>query len=653
MRNANVILLAFCVHLVAVSVDAANTPSKFSREHLAAAKLLDAKQWDRAAETYRRIVEQGPRDSLAPNAQYGLFLAVAGSGDQKKARKELQALEQLVKEMKRENRLSGQHPIEAWLFRIRSESGRLYEESGEFAEAAREYEQAASEMGTRPQMADWRARASIATAKCLHDNRQTAKAIEILHRTLAELNRPEFAGMRALQTATIAKLYSDQGHSRKAEKLLGELKADPQIDDSQLAAARVLVTGEAPPSEVSDLGQHMRTRRGPDYLAIESAGRYEIRIALQDVGRNLFGENRYGWITGWYNLEADPFKTRNLVSLSYFPLLKPHHLTWLEKRDGEWKRIDSRKHKAYSQTVDIAFGMQKGPSPRQQGNVKFEVLEDTPTRVRTRTSHDRWPFESMEYTFYPTGQIFVAAHFDLENEDPRLRIGSVSFYTVKNAQINWRDSTDETSRMPGEGGQQFNTTYVLSHNNRVPSFHLSMPDDILTCAPAPHDRRTFINNEIPLMWRRTPLRFDVDRSLEEKSFALQLRVFPRNIDSFAAGLPYVEDYRNPTKLTVSGGELVRNSIGDLNGDGYNESQGCFVVRADGKQLDLTMDATDRPCFQPAFCVENWSGSKTPQVTIDGKPAELGSSANISIVGTTALIQLLNKIDGGTVSLTVK
>ena len=178
-----------------------------------------------------------------------MFIAVDGAGKKDAALSELQSLEQLVKDMKSEGKLSGQHPIEAWMFRVRSEAGRLHEEAGAFADAAKEHQMAAAQMGTKPQMADWRARAYIDAARCLHQ---------------------------------------------------------------------------------------------------------------------------------------------------------------------------------------------------------------------------------------------------------------ASFYTVKNAQINWRDSTDSTSRMPGEGGSQFNTTYVLSHSNRVPSFHLSMPDDILTCSSAPHDPRTFINNEIPLMWRRWP-----------------------------------------------------------------------------------------------------------------------------------------------------
>ena len=628
MHNLLAIAIA-CLLQAALSAQGANTPSQFSTEHQAAAELLRSEKWDEAAHAYRQIIAKSGRDSLTPNAQYGLFLALDSAGQREAALAELQALEQLVRQLKDEGALSGQHPVEAWLYCIRSAAGRMYEQAKQFGEAAQAYQKAATAMGTRPQMADWRARAHINAAGSLHSNKQTKQAIELLQGHLPELKCPEFAGMRALVTAELAKLHLAQGDRDVAAALLDGLQADPQIDDNQAAAAEALAGERAPPRPDS-MGRHLRTRRGPDYLAIESLGRFEIRIALEDVGRNLFGDNRYGWITAWYNLQDDPFKTRNLASLSYFPLLKPHHLTWLEKRDGRWQRIDPQRLKKYGKTLDVALGMQKGPGPRQHGNVIFEVLEDTPTRVRTRTTHDRWPFESFEYTFYPTGQIFVAARFDIEHDDPPLRIGSVSFYTVKNAQFNWRDATDSTSRMAGEGGSQFLTTYLLSHNNRVPSFHLSMPDDILTCASSPHDSRTFINNEIPLMWRRAPLRFVVDDALAEKSFALQMRVFPRNIDSFDAGLPYVEDYQQPARLSVEAGTSVPNDPGDLNGDGYNESQGCFVVQADGGRLKATLDATKRPCFQPALKVVGWKGDIPPAIRINGKAAE--EQVNFSLAG---------------------
>jgi hypothetical protein len=267
--------------------------------------------------------------------------------------------------------------------------------------------------------------------------------------------------------------------------------------------------------------------------------------------------------------------------------------------------------------------------------------------VRTRTRHDRWPFECIEYTFYPTGQVFVAAAFDLEHEDPNVRIGSISFYTVKNARINQREAVDGDSRMSGEGGSSYRTRFVLAHSNTVPSFQDPMPDDILTCASVPGRRETFVNNEIPLSWRRAPLRLHCDQDAETAQFALQMRVYPRDMDSFVAGLPYVEDYQSPDTLSVAVGSTVTDDPGDLNGDGYNESEGCYVLRADGGKVRFALDATNRPRYQPALKVANWPGGKPASVTINGELARQGKNCNVaSVDGKGVLVlQLLGIYNG--------
>lgn len=641
------ILMAF---LAMNAANAANTPSKFAKEHQTAAELLHQKKWNEATSAYREIVAKGPNDSLVPNAQYGLFLALDGAQDHEAARKAIDSLEQLVKKKKREGELGGQQPIEAWLFRIRSESARLHEEAGQFAEAAKTYQKAAIEIGNQPQLADWRARAYRNAARCLQIANRVDEAISLLRDHQPDLKRAELAGVRALQTATLAKLSIAKGDKNIAERLLAELKSDPQIDESQLSAAKRLVAGQ-PWKERAPDAFKMRTRRGPDFLAIESVGRFEIRFALQDVGRSVFGENRYGWIMGWYNLEDDPFKTRNLSGLGFFPLIKPHHMGYVQKIDGDWKRVNFQQFKSLKKQVTI--GIEKGHSRFQDCSLTFEVLEDTPTRVRTRTTQDRWPFAVHEYTFYPTGQIDFSATYDLERENPNVRLASVSFYTTKNTRINWREAVEGTSRMSGEGGSQFSTPFVLAHSNKVPSFQTSMPDDILTCSAIPGRRMTFVNNEISMQWRRAPLRFFCDSKAEKQSFALQMRVYPRNIDSFAMGWPYVNDYQKPATVVVESGQLAMDSPGDLNRDGYNESRGCYAIQAETNQIKVTLDATNRSCFHPAFHIGNWSGSDTPQLLIDGNPAKLGVDANVSIEESNVVVHVLRPIKNRKVSITVK
>ena len=635
--------------VVAPQAHAANTPSKFTSEHLAAASLLRERKWDEAVSAYRKIVTDGPNDSLAPNAQLGLARALLGSRKHDDAVAAFEALATLVTRLKSQGQLSGQQPEAAWEFTVQHGIGECYEEQKKYEEAAERYRQAAASF-QKPVFADWRARAFTHAARCLTRAGRPDAAGDLLRTSIAELGRARFSGARAFQIATLARLMADQGDPNAAKELLAALSDDPHLDSEQLRAAEALVAGKPASTTPTD---KLRTRRGQDYFAVESVGRFELRIALEPVGRNLFGDNRYGWIMAWYNLQDDPFKRQNLASLSYFPLIKPHHLSWLERRNGEWKRIDSKRFKQYSKTLDVKLGMQRGPNRDQKGNVKFEVLESSTARVRTRTSHDRWPFETLEYTFYPTGQLFVSAGFDLEHEDPPLRIGSVSFYTAKNPQFNWRDAVDETSRMSGEGGSQYPARFVLSHTNPVPSFQMSVADDILTCSAEPHTGKTFINNEISMMWRRAPLRFACEEVLQHKVFALQMRVFPRDIDSFAAAAPYVQDYQKPARVSVGTGSLLTDESGDLNRDGYNESEGCFVVKAEAGKARLSLKTAGRTVFQPTFKIVAWDRGEPATVNINGRAA--GRHANVSVLKDreTLLVQLLTTVSRGNVELDIR
>jgi len=654
-----------CLLSLGPTAHAANTPSKFKAEHQAAAKLLAAGQWNEAADAYWNIVEKGPDDSLAPNAQLGLARAFFAAEKHEDALTAYQTLEQIVRQQKEKGTLSGQQPEAAWFYTAHRGLGKVYEAQKRFDDAAEAYRQAAAALDDKAMLADWRAWAYADAARCIELAGRSDEAVKLVGDHSVELDPPEFAGTRALQKATLAGLLKRRGETDRAEKLLAEIKSDPQLDDQQYAAAKALVeehgsrTRESSgrqsrdSSKSGDFGYTMRTREGPDYLAIESVGRYELRIALQPVGGGVFGPNRYGWITGWYNLEADPLKTRNLSSLGYFPLIKPHHVHFIEDVDGQWKHIVWGRYKELRE--HLSLGMQKGPYQFQKGSVKFEVLEESPVRIRTRTAHDRWPLEVHEYTFYPTGQIFVAAKFDLQRDDPLVRISDISFYTVKNPQVNWVAAVEGVSPMSGEGGIQAKTRYVLAHSNPLPSFQFSMPDDILTCVSIPGKYSTYVNNEIPLTWRRAPLRFECDKKADMAHFALHMRVYPRDIDSFEAGLPYVEDYQFPDTLSVSVGSRVTDDSGDLNGDGYNESEGCYVLLADDGKVAFTIDATETVRYQPAFKITGWTGDVPTSVAIDGTTAEVGQDYNAAVVPETDIImfQVLKALKGGKVAVRVK
>lgn len=619
---------------------AADTPSKLQQEHREAAALLTAEKWEAAVEAYRSIVAGGSDDALVLNAQLGGARALAGAGKFDQACREYLKLETLIATRKAGATLRKQQPEEAWIHAVHRGIGEVRERQGMHEAATASYMIAVKALGPEGSVADWRARAWLDVARCLVSIDKRKVAIVLLTKIIPELDPPEFAGMRALVKATLARIYMEDSERDWAVTLLEEIRSDPQLDPQQFAAAEAMAEGRPWKQPVTG---RMRTRKGADYLAIESVGRFELRIALQPNGRNIFGENRYGWITAWYNLEEDPFKTTNLSGRSHFPLINSHPTRWMERRNGEWKRFDSKRNQEYAKIVDLNQGMQKGPEPGQRGDVGFEVLEENFVRVRTRTRHHRWPFESFESTFYPTGQILVAARFNLEHENPPLRIGGISFNTVKNARINWREAVEGNSRMSGEGGHPFETPFVLAHSNTTPSFQRSMPDDILTFPALAHRTQSLVNDEKAMQWRRASLRFSCDPNAESQDFALQLRVYPRTLDSFATAMPYVEDFQVPAELAVRNGSVVKNDAGDLDGDGFNESEGCYVVRG-GDSVTLVAGKTAR--HQPVI---KFLGSKLngiPDLLMNGNPAGKATYNLVPIGAKSLLLQWLSVIPAG-------
>jgi hypothetical protein len=115
-------------------------------------------------------------------------------------------------------------------------------------------------------------------------------------------------------------------------------------------------------------------------------------------------------------------------------------------------------------------------------------------------------------------------------------------------------------------------------------------------------------------------------------------------------LPYAMQYREPAKL--NGVQLVKDDPGDLDGDGYNESEACHVIKGPGP-MEITYSKGDGAGFAPAFKVVGWAGpapggeetfgdEKVPagEVTVDGE--EMAVVADVS--AGNLIIQLLGRIE---------
>ncbi|KPJ54559.1 MAG: hypothetical protein AMS16_04665, partial [Planctomycetes bacterium DG_58] len=102
-------------------------------------------------------------------------------------------------------------------------------------------------------------------------------------------------------------------------------------------------------------------------------------------------------------------------------------------------------------------------------------------------------------------------------------------------------------------------------------------------------------------------------------------------------LPYAMQYREPAKIT--GATLVKDDPGDLNKDGYNESEGCHVLGGPGP-LSLTYEKGKGAGFAPTFKVIGWKGAAPGNVMVDGKPVAVAAG----VLDGRLILQILSHID---------
>ena len=103
--------------------------------------------------------------------------------------------------------------------------------------------------------------------------------------------------------------------------------------------------------------------------------------------------------------------------------------------------------------------------------------------------------------------------------------------------------------------------------------------------------------------------------------ALQLRIMPSFLEQPDLAEKYRGSYQHPANLVIQEGKLVIDDSGDLNSDGYNEGEGCHVVRG-AREVELRAGFHDRTDPVIKFVLPGFVGM--PDVRIDGKIANSSS-----------------------------
>jgi hypothetical protein len=88
-----------------------------------------------------------------------------------------------------------------------------------------------------------------------------------------------------------------------------------------------------------------------------------------------------------------------------------------------------------------------------------------------------------------------------------------------------------------------------------------------------------------------------------------LRLWPPDIDGVPEAAGFSNDYAQPAALEVSTGSLITDAPGDLNRDGYNESEGCFELSPGGRALRFQLEPARLLRFDPVFRVHETAGQR--------------------------------------------
>jgi hypothetical protein len=116
-----------------------------------------------------------------------------------------------------------------------------------------------------------------------------------------------------------------------------------------------------------------------------------------------------------------------------------------------------------------------------------------------------------------------------------------------------------------------------------------------------------------------------------------------DMNSAADAAPYANDYRSPDRLEVSKGAADAADEGDLDKDGYNESEGCYVLKAGAEGVVFTIHGKQTPRMKPALKIKGWLGESVPTVTLGGRRCEPNKEYVALVRDGVALVLLLADI----------
>ena len=309
---------------------------------------------------------------------------------------------------------------------------------------------------------------------------------------------------------------------------------------------------------------------------------------------------------------------------------------------------------------------------------KIKVLESSPARVILQVKGSLGYLEAEKvkvrktYVIYPTGQIYVKNYF--ENMPKCYYVGpyvnGMLAFAPANAFVDLEDDPDVWRRWGGQKSLcNAKSSFMLFHGvEKHPQFFkptVKGHRDDMKIGDVKSDVLVVLHYQETMVyyWGRwahstrvngkeckvgdinyaSTISGIIEYDLKDsKTLTHLLQIKPSTMDSIDDVKPYVADYRKPGALLVTKGSPVKDDADDLNHDGYNEAEGCYLVKATGNEVAFELDCKVKR-FNPIFKIVNWSAAAPSSIEVNGKKVMRGDgySADMADNKTDLVLQLFD------------
>ena len=310
---------------------------------------------------------------------------------------------------------------------------------------------------------------------------------------------------------------------------------------------------------------------------VGAAGRFELGFAN-------------GQIVHWFDLAADPHRLDNLVggdALGPSPVVLPE-----------------------AGTGGLSASLLEAPRPAEIVVTRQQILEANPLRIvvacawqftrpgappASDDSFHRWT-----YSILRDGSVYV--HVESTAETPEWKPRALGLLT---------------------GRTQDGTVQAFAHRAGQPSDPEDLRRVTYACAAPTSADKSGLLWVLPVLTE--PSRIDVLPHPQERRIDLLasggiaagpvarwtglLQVWPPGSCVPAVARARALDYCYPAPLNMLVGEVIADTPGDADGDGFNEQLGCHVLQPEADLLRFEIDGRKRPRFGPLFQVVNTAGQQ--------------------------------------------